>query len=241
MLNFFKKPTDNTIDANTTSPENLIRELKKEATQLKKTNYQTASERLKEALEIAKTNGIFEPIETELRYAAYLFEAQKRDEAFNQISKLMQYGSTFDPPKPRTSHWYSEQQKCLSTRTSFLAKEGKTESWIQYIFDSALSTHYDAMSYVLSRQEHIKTQGEFISKGLIDGLSRNLEFTLRVSEPEDIEKFGWKGFIQLHLTHLRDEYMSVLMEYSKLSDSPDFNVIESWLETNLKNIPKQNL
>ena len=244
MLNFFKKFTSTSDSSSTsslnagtsidtTSAEALIRDLKKQATKLKKTDYLAASNLLNEALVIAKNNDVFEPIETELRYASYLFEANKRDDAFNQISKLMHYGSSFDPPKPDSRHWFSEQATCLRLRRSLLAKEDKTESWTQYIFDSALGTHYEAMAY-LKQIEEIKSQlGDFFDDRHIASSVRNLQFVLRLSEPEDINKYGWEGFIHLNLTNLQQEYMSVLMEYSNYSDTPRFNIIESWLESHL--------
>lgn len=218
------------------SAEELIRDLKKQATKLKKTDCLAASNLLNEALVIAKNNDVFEPIETELRYASYLFEANKRDDAFNQISKLMHYGSSFDPPKTDSSHWYFEQAECLRVRASLLAKEAKNESWIQFIFDSALETHYQAMAYLKQIEEAKIQLGEFFDDRHIASSVRNLQFVLRLSEPEDIQKFGWDGFIHLELTSLQEEYKSVLMEYSNYSDAPRFNVIESWLEIRLRNI-----
>lgn len=230
IFNFFKKPKNDTIEDRGINSDNQIVEIeeqvrliKKEATQLKKTNPNAAAIKIKEAIDLSIKNQIPPFLDTELRYASYLYNAGNKDAAFNEIARLMHYGTAIEPAKEKTSTWYFDQCSCIKTRITLLSKEKTTQSWIQYIDDSFLHLYYEAMAY--------KTQANETHEILKAGSIERLEFVLKFEDEDDLKKVGWKGFKALKLEKYEQDLLRELKSWASNSDNLDINRLSSWFQS----------
>lgn len=204
----------------------------KQATKLKKDQPLEAANKIDSAIQFALEQDDKESISLSfwLRKPAYLYAAGKKDEAFQEIAKLSTYlPPPLEPYKKGTSEWYGAQSDILMARCALLAKDKTPESWAQYISDRVLATHYEAMFH----KQMIKRLSS--RPTLLKGSKRNLEFVLRFEDQKDLEKFGWKAFKALKLTHLDNELMQIARSWASGGDH-GIEMVESWLATVLHEI-----
>ena len=199
----------------------------KQATKLKKDQPLAAANKIDSAIQFALEQNDKESISLSfwLRKPAYLYAAGKKGEAFQEIAKLSTYlPPPLEPYKKGTSEWYGAQSAILIARCALLAKDKTTESWVQYISDRILATHYEALFH----QQMIKKLSN--RPTLLKGSKRNLEFVLRFEDQKDLEKFGWKAFKALKLTHLENELLQMARSWAS-SQNLGTEDVESWLAT----------
>jgi|AntAceMinimDraft_1070359.scaffolds.fasta_scaffold19449_2 hypothetical protein len=207
--------------------EEKIRHLKKLATQLKKKDWGQAADTLASALEIAKAHRLFQGAETELRFANYLYNAGRKDQAFKEIARITTYGVMFETDPTPPSKRYGTIAQCLQSRCGLLEREGSKESLSQLIFDAALADHCQVLVYseILENWESRELRSPSYEKRA----SENLQFQLRMSESEDMNKFGLNALEDIGLGHLKNEYLTVIRQYAKDPRRLDFAVLEEWL------------
>jgi hypothetical protein len=205
-----------------------VRLLKKEATQLKKTDPLLAAEKIKQAIDLDIANNVVPGLSTELRYPAYLALAGKIDEAMNELARLSHEGPALECSKPNSQYWYSDQGEIIRARMVILSKEKKKQSWVQYVSDSFLAFFYEAMW-------HIKTSKRpDLQPSIARSAEEHLAFMLKFEQPEDLKAVGWKGFKALGLEHRQDEFLAVMQNWAKSAPRLKVEPLEDWFDQVLK-------
>lgn len=222
-----------------------ISSLKKEATSLKKTDLLAAATKIKEALNVAIRTNTPPTLDLELRYAAYLYDAGKKDDAFNEIARLTTYGPHLDKPILGSAHWYSDQETIMRKRIVLLAKEKSKQAYAQLISDSLLALRYEAMFHVRMREDELARKLEYqeITESEPE-ISNHWESTVRFHEERlkwifdfgderDLNSAGWKAFKALNMTDLEHEYRQRLKKLGDSGSPYDISELNQWVQLQL--------